>query len=900
MAYQKQNFTNGQVLQSSHLNKIEQGIVQLEQSVDDKADKSEIPTNVSQLTNDKGYLTSIPSEYITETELNNKGYLTGSNIKTINGNSILGSGNITIISGSGSSINYDLNVKTVNHRGWSKAPENTIPAYIESKANGYTYVECDVNFTKDSVAVLLHDDTIDRTSNGTGTVSEMTYQELLAYDFGSWKGSAYTGTKIAKFTEFLLTCKGLGLHPYIEIKRGNYTQEQILQIVNEVAVYGLKGKVTYISFNNTFLGYIKDYDSSARLGYVVDNLSDNIINQAKTLKTTDNEVFLDVNWNSFRTGSSSESLVSKCITENIPIEVWTVDNVISLNYLPDYVSGFTSNSLILGKVLYEKYSTYTPPSVSAVPTTSVTITPTTLTFDNLTPQQLTATVEPSNTTDVLTWESNNNNVATVTNGLVTPVTKGNCVITAKSGSYSATASVVVNYEVPTYTVTRNLVNATSSSNVVEIIEGRPHTETITVNDGCRWDSTITVTMGGTDISSKCVNGVLTIESVTGDIVITATAIEVPSYNVVRNLVGCTSSSATSKIIENNTHTETFTASNGYTLNGATITVTMGGTDISNKYSNGTLTIDSVTGDVVITVTAKAIPIYTITRNLTNCTSSNSTTSIMEGNAHTETFTANSRHTLEGATVVITMGGTDISNKYVNGVLTIESVTGNIVINITAIEIDMNIPSPIVDWSLTNITNGTIPNNGTGGATYNATVQNGNYTSNANGITLETTAYAETPYTAIATSDITLVVRCSLDEISTRQYERIFRTSTDALCLFYTTTQQVLQAKFTNLTGTTTGYKEGYTKGTKNVTFPKTFTHNELHTYAMVGDVNANLVSFYVDGELIITQEGYTSMATITGIGIGDNGKNNYYFNKATFTKFQIYNQALTGEQIATL
>ena len=83
-------------------------------------------------------------------------------------------------------INYDLNVKAINHRGYSyEAPENTIPAYIMSKKKGFTYVEGDVSFTKDNVAVLLHDATIDRTSNGSGNITSLYYQELLQYDFGS-------------------------------------------------------------------------------------------------------------------------------------------------------------------------------------------------------------------------------------------------------------------------------------------------------------------------------------------------------------------------------------------------------------------------------------------------------------------------------------------------------------------------------------------------------------------------------------------------------------------------------------------------------------------------------------------------------------------------------------------
>ena len=75
--------------------------------------------------------------------------------------------------------------------------------------------------------------------------------------------------------------------------------------------------------------------------------------------------------------------------------------------------------------------------------------------------------------------------------------------------------------------------------------------------------------------------------------------------------------------------------------------------------------------------------YTITRNLTGCVSDNSVTTINEGSVLTEKFTAKNNYTLDGATVSVTMSGVDISSKYVNGVLTVASVTGDIVITIKA-------------------------------------------------------------------------------------------------------------------------------------------------------------------------------------------------------------------------
>jgi glycerophosphoryl diester phosphodiesterase len=199
-------------------------------------------------------------------------------------------------------VNYDLNIKAINHRGYSAgAPENTLPAYVLSKKNGFTYVECDVAFTSDNVAVLLHDNTIDRTSNGSGNISSMTYTKASTYDYGSWFNEAnpdikadYSGVKIPTFTQFIILCKHLGLHPYIELKSsGNYSQSQITQIVDEVKLCGMNGKVTYISFNNTFLQYVKTADPSARLGYLTSTVNDTAITNCENLKTETNEVFMD-------------------------------------------------------------------------------------------------------------------------------------------------------------------------------------------------------------------------------------------------------------------------------------------------------------------------------------------------------------------------------------------------------------------------------------------------------------------------------------------------------------------------------------------------------------------------------------------------------------------------------
>lgn len=244
---------------------------------------------------------------------------------------------------------YDKFVKGINHRGYNTvAPENTIPAFKLSAENGFKYVESDVQFTSDSIPVMIHDDTIDRTSNGTGRVDSMTYSQISQYDFGSWKSSEYAGTKIPTLYEFLDCCKDCGLTPYIELKTSTLTDAQYDIIINALKQYGMMDKVTFISFNIALLQGMHSRLPKARLGLVYNGeLTDGIISLMGSI-SGDNESFIDLWINTITTES-----VNKCIAAGYPLEIWTVDTDNEILSLPDCVTGVTSDNKIAGKVLLE-------------------------------------------------------------------------------------------------------------------------------------------------------------------------------------------------------------------------------------------------------------------------------------------------------------------------------------------------------------------------------------------------------------------------------------------------------------------------------------------------------------------------------------------------------------------
>lgn len=90
------------------------------------------------------------------------------------------------------------------HRGASAdAPENTIAAFNLARRQNADGIELDVQLTRDRVPVVIHDDTVDRTTNGHGAVQEMTVLELKQLDAGTWKGEGFRGEKIPTLADVL-------------------------------------------------------------------------------------------------------------------------------------------------------------------------------------------------------------------------------------------------------------------------------------------------------------------------------------------------------------------------------------------------------------------------------------------------------------------------------------------------------------------------------------------------------------------------------------------------------------------------------------------------------------------------------------------------------------------------
>lgn len=127
----------------------------------------------------------------------------------------------------------------IAHRGASAyAPENTMAAFTKGIEMGADYIEIDVQMSKDHIPVIIHDTTLDRTTNGTGKVSDYTLKELKALDAGSWFGDEYTGETIPTFEEFLVEFGGK-INILIELKYPELHQGIEEQVANALRYHNL-------------------------------------------------------------------------------------------------------------------------------------------------------------------------------------------------------------------------------------------------------------------------------------------------------------------------------------------------------------------------------------------------------------------------------------------------------------------------------------------------------------------------------------------------------------------------------------------------------------------------------------------------------------------------------------
>ncbi|GFH41003.1 glycerophosphodiester phosphodiesterase family protein [Lactococcus insecticola] len=173
----------------------------------------------------------------------------------------------------------------ISHRGNHKiAPENSIPAFENVTTQG---IETDVRLTSDGKWVIMHDDDVDRMTNGSGRVDQLpfSYIRSLRIDVGANVGN-YPSQKLVVPTldDYLAICKAKNIKAMIELKTYAVVQpKKYVELINSVAKYGLLSKTTFISFQIDQLRMLKSLYPNISVSVLQLNIGQNSVIEAQNL-----------------------------------------------------------------------------------------------------------------------------------------------------------------------------------------------------------------------------------------------------------------------------------------------------------------------------------------------------------------------------------------------------------------------------------------------------------------------------------------------------------------------------------------------------------------------------------------------------------------------------------------
>jgi glycerophosphoryl diester phosphodiesterase len=166
-------------------------------------------------------------------------------------------------------------IYVVGHRGAGGVmPENTLKGFTYALELGVDYVECDIHLTRDHELVVIHDATVNRTTNGTGAVGAMSLARIRRLDAGQ-------GERVPTLDEVLETVRGRGLL-LLELKGMGVERAAVAA----VAAHGMADDVTFTSFEPARLAVVRDLGRQYRIGAIFPNPTEFDLARAAELSAT--------------------------------------------------------------------------------------------------------------------------------------------------------------------------------------------------------------------------------------------------------------------------------------------------------------------------------------------------------------------------------------------------------------------------------------------------------------------------------------------------------------------------------------------------------------------------------------------------------------------------------------
>lgn len=158
----------------------------------------------------------------------------------------------------------------VAHRGNSSvAPENTLAAFEAAWRAGADAIELDVQLTADGHVVVIHDATLDATTDGTGALASTGLAAVRSADAGAWFSSSFAGQRVPTFAEVLeMLSARPGIDLLLELK-GSWTAEQVRRVTEPIAAAGLGDRVVAQSFSAETVAALRTAAPDLRRGLLV-------------------------------------------------------------------------------------------------------------------------------------------------------------------------------------------------------------------------------------------------------------------------------------------------------------------------------------------------------------------------------------------------------------------------------------------------------------------------------------------------------------------------------------------------------------------------------------------------------------------------------------------------------
>jgi len=220
------------------------------------------------------------------------------------------------------------------HRGASaQSPENTMAAFRKAIELGSGGIELDVHMTKDGEIVVIHDEVIDRTSNGTGKVKDLTFSELLRYDFGYWFSQEFSEEKIPTLEQVMTLLSDWDGVLNIEIKANDTGIES--SVIALIDKYRMRKRVIISAFNHYILVNVKRIDDTIETGALIMETLYRPWEYAKRIGAgTIHPFYRAIN----------QEIIGECLANGIDVNVFTVDRSEDIKMLAGAkVSGIITN-----------------------------------------------------------------------------------------------------------------------------------------------------------------------------------------------------------------------------------------------------------------------------------------------------------------------------------------------------------------------------------------------------------------------------------------------------------------------------------------------------------------------------------------------------------------------------